>query len=179
MTPARSAPIFSRSDTTAAGRAAAQRFSTRCEPRLALVSVGAGNSYHLPTPTVMRALAAHGAQVLRTDHLGTIVVRTDGHRIFVEAAGETWELSRTFAPSSRRRPLIGEPTTLPAELVASYPELATRAVASRRPARARRRVVSRSAIGVGDHTVADDLAGARRAAVGRIALARAATRPPV
>ena len=64
-------------------------------PRLALVSVGSGNSYHLPTPGVMRALAAHGAQVLRTDRLGTIVVRTDGRRILIDAGGDTWELPPT------------------------------------------------------------------------------------
>lgn len=61
-------------------------------PRLALVSVGAGNSYHLPTPAIMGRLSAHGAQVLRTDQLGTIVARTDGHRITVDAAGDEWEL---------------------------------------------------------------------------------------
>ena len=76
------------------GTSSSDRFLAAVRPRLALVSVGAGNSYHLPTPSVMRALAAHGAQVLRTDHVGAIVVRTDGRRIFVEAAGDTWELSR-------------------------------------------------------------------------------------
>jgi competence protein ComEC len=69
-----------------------EAFLDAVHPRLALVSVGAGNTYHLPTPNVMRALAAHGAQVLRTDRLGTIVARTDGHRVFVEAAGDSWEL---------------------------------------------------------------------------------------
>ena len=80
------------------GTSSTDRFLSAVRPRLALVSVGAGNSYHLPTPSVMRALAAHGAQVLRTDHLGGIVVRTDGRRIFVEAAGDTWELSRDSPP---------------------------------------------------------------------------------
>jgi competence protein ComEC len=69
-----------------------ERFLAAVSPRLALVSVGAGNSYHLPTPAVMERLAAHGAQVLRTDRLGTIVARTDGHRITIDAAGDTWEL---------------------------------------------------------------------------------------
>jgi competence protein ComEC len=72
-------------------------FIDAVNPRVALVSVGAGNTYHLPTPAVMQALSAHGAQVLRTDRLGTIVARTDGHRIFVDAAGDTWELSRESA----------------------------------------------------------------------------------
>lgn len=73
-------------------------FLDAVEPRLALVSVGAGNSYHLPTPAVMRTLASRGAQVLRTDRLGTIVARTDGHQILIAADGETWALP----PSSLR-----------------------------------------------------------------------------
>ena len=80
------------------GTSSSQRFLDAVRPRLALVSVGAGNSYHLPTPAVMRRLAADGAEVLRTDRVGTIVVRTDGHRIFVEAAGDTWELSEGLPP---------------------------------------------------------------------------------
>jgi competence protein ComEC len=58
------------------------------------VSVGAANKYGLPTPAIMDRLAADGAQVLRTDRLGTIVARTDGHRVIVEAGGDSWELSR-------------------------------------------------------------------------------------
>lgn len=75
-----------------------EAFLAAVQPRLALVSVGAGNSYGLPTPGIMRRLAASGAQVLRTDRLGTIVARTDGHRIFVDAAGDTWELPPRSPP---------------------------------------------------------------------------------
>lgn len=88
------------------GTSSSDRFLEAVRPRLALVSVGAGNTYHLPTPSVIRSLAAHGAQVLRTDYLGGIVVHTDGRRIVVEAAGDTWELSRdspTLPPSSSDR----------------------------------------------------------------------------
>jgi competence protein ComEC len=60
--------------------------------RVALVSVGAGNSYHLPTPAIMQRLAAHGAQVLRTDLAGTIVARTDGQRIHLTTANDEWDL---------------------------------------------------------------------------------------
>lgn len=77
-----------------------ESFLAAVQPRLALVSVGAGNSYGLPSPEIMRRLAADGAQVLRTDRLGTIVARTDGHRVFVDAAGDTWELP----PRSSLRP---------------------------------------------------------------------------
>ncbi|HVX40117.1 MAG TPA: DNA internalization-related competence protein ComEC/Rec2 [Gemmatimonadaceae bacterium] len=67
-------------------------------PRLALVSVGAGNSYGLPSASVMRDLASRGAQVLRTDRLGTIVAKTDGARLFVHADGDEWESSRGSVP---------------------------------------------------------------------------------
>ena len=61
-------------------------------PRLALISVGAGNRYGHPDAAVIAALAERGAVVLRTDHLGSIVVRTDGKALTMEADGETWPL---------------------------------------------------------------------------------------
>jgi competence protein ComEC len=60
-------------------------------PKIALVSVGAGNTYGHPSRSVVHALVASGAQVLRTDHLGTIVVRTDGRSLTVAAGGEQWD----------------------------------------------------------------------------------------
>lgn len=62
-------------------------------PRVALVSVGVGNSYGHPSATVMRALAARRALVLRTDREGTIVVHTDGSSIEIEEGGDRWALS--------------------------------------------------------------------------------------
>ncbi len=62
-------------------------FLDAVHPRIALVSVGAGNSYGHPSENVMRELASRGITVLRTDQLGTVVVRTD---------------SRSLSPSSRR-----------------------------------------------------------------------------
>jgi len=67
-------------------------FLDAVRPRIALVSVGAGNMYGHPNAAVLRALAAHGARVLRTDVLGTIVVATDGRGLWVEADGETWDV---------------------------------------------------------------------------------------
>jgi competence protein ComEC len=68
-------------------------FLAAVRPRLALVSVGAGNTYHLPTPAIMARLESIGALVVRTDHVGTIIARTDGRRIRVAADGDEWELS--------------------------------------------------------------------------------------
>jgi competence protein ComEC len=65
-------------------------FLDAVRPRVALVSVGAANSYGHPSPTVIRSLVARGTQVLRTDQLGTLVVRTDGRSLTVSAGGEQW-----------------------------------------------------------------------------------------
>jgi len=73
-------------------------FLDAVRPRIALVSVGVGNSYGHPSASVMATLAARGAQVLRTDRLGTIVVRTDGQRLLVDADGESWELPPSSLP---------------------------------------------------------------------------------
>jgi competence protein ComEC len=67
-------------------------FLAAVRPRLALVSVGAHNSYGHPDAEVLEALRASGAQLLRTDLAGTIVVHTDGHRLDVEARGARWEV---------------------------------------------------------------------------------------
>jgi competence protein ComEC len=46
----------------------------RIRPRLAVISVGAHNSYGLPTPGTLATLAAHGVPTLRTDVDGTIEI---------------------------------------------------------------------------------------------------------
>lgn len=62
------------------------------QPRAALVSVAARNFYGHPDPIVMRRLSDHGATVLRTDQLGTVVARTDGTHWILQAAGIRWRL---------------------------------------------------------------------------------------
>lgn len=65
-------------------------FLDAVQPRVALVSVGAGNGYGHPSSDVMHDLASRGATVLRTDQLGTVVLRTDGHTLQAEADGKAW-----------------------------------------------------------------------------------------
>lgn len=67
-----------------------QAFIDAVRPRVALVSVGAANTYGHPSPEVMRRLTAVGATVLRTDQLGTVILRTDGQRLEIDAAGHRW-----------------------------------------------------------------------------------------
>jgi competence protein ComEC len=70
-------------------------FVARVRPRLALVSVGAGNSYGHPSPLVLDRLRRAGAQVLRTDADGALVARTDGARLWAATAGGTWDVRWT------------------------------------------------------------------------------------
>ena len=74
------------------------RFLGAVHPRLALVSVGAHNAYGHPSPEVMQALRDSGAQVLRTDRVGTIVVSTDGRHLEVEAREERWPIAERTMP---------------------------------------------------------------------------------
>ncbi len=59
----------------------------RTSPRLAVISVGAGNPYGHPTPGTLAELAEHGAQTLRTDRRGTIVLDVDQNSFVVRAGG--------------------------------------------------------------------------------------------
>jgi competence protein ComEC len=60
-------------------------FLDAVRPRIALVSVGAGNTYGHPSPTVMASLTERGAEVVRTDRMGTVIVETDGRMVRLRA----------------------------------------------------------------------------------------------
>ncbi len=66
------------------------------KPRVALVSVGAGNRYGHPSADVLRALQARGTQVVRTDDAGSVVVSLDGGPdLRLETADSRWTLRRS------------------------------------------------------------------------------------
>jgi len=69
-------------------------FLRTVQPSLAVISVGADNLYGHPSADVIASLARAGAQIVRTDRAGTIVVHSDGKRITYEAGGENWDISR-------------------------------------------------------------------------------------
>jgi competence protein ComEC len=68
-------------------------FLAAVDPDVAIISVGLGNKYGHPSADVLRALALVGADVLRTDEAGTVIVRTDGARIEIEAGGDRWQVA--------------------------------------------------------------------------------------
>ena len=55
----------------------------RLRPRVAVIEVGAGNSYGHPVPATVAALRAAGARVLRTDRDGTVVIEARDGRLAV------------------------------------------------------------------------------------------------
>jgi competence protein ComEC len=59
----------------------------RARPRLAVISVGAGNPFGHPTPGTLATLAAHGVPVLRTDLAGTVVLEVSRGGVEVETGG--------------------------------------------------------------------------------------------
>jgi len=56
-------------------------FLDRCRPQLAVICCGAANPFGHPHPAAIEAYRSRGAEVLRTDRSGTIVVSTDGRAI--------------------------------------------------------------------------------------------------
>ena len=55
-------------------------------PNIAMISAGFENSYGHPHPDILARLSERGVCVLRTDALGLVSIRTDGHRIVVGTA---------------------------------------------------------------------------------------------
>jgi competence protein ComEC len=72
-------------------------FLDAVSPRVALVSVGRGNTYGLPSPEIMQEYLRRGTLLLRTDVVGTTVVRTDGHELTVLTAARQWSLPSTHS----------------------------------------------------------------------------------
>ena len=69
-----------------------EAFVEALRPRLAIVSAGVGNRFGHPHDDVIERYALHGSRVMRTDHDGGIVLRTDGHALTAEAwSGATYE----------------------------------------------------------------------------------------
>lgn len=54
------------------------------QPKLAVISVGAHNTYGHPTKEILDRLTRYQIPILRTDTHGTIILKSDGHKISVE-----------------------------------------------------------------------------------------------
>jgi competence protein ComEC len=61
-------------------------FTRALSPQVAMISVGAGNSYGHPAPATLELLAQAGAKVLRTDRDGAIAITARNHRLKVRTS---------------------------------------------------------------------------------------------
>lgn len=60
------------------------KFLERVRPELAIISVGRGNAFGFPSADLLRRLSAFNISILRTDVIGTIILASDGERIWLE-----------------------------------------------------------------------------------------------
>lgn len=87
-----------------------QEFVDAVKPQQAVISVGAGNEYGHPSQKVVERLKSAGAQVLRTDEVGTIIFASDGQTLTrLAASNEPFYVgnrnSRLFhRPSCKNQP---------------------------------------------------------------------------
>lgn len=58
-------------------------FLKRVNPKYAVISVGEGNKYDHPSPSVINKLEQAGVEIYRTDLLGTIIFRSDGQSLSI------------------------------------------------------------------------------------------------
>ncbi|MCA1675173.1 MAG: MBL fold metallo-hydrolase, partial [Actinobacteria bacterium] len=70
-------------------RYTAEEFLAAVRPRVAMISVGAGNSYGHPSKHVLDALAAAGSRTVRTDLNGDVAVTAGRRDLAVVARGPT------------------------------------------------------------------------------------------
>lgn len=80
-------------------RYTAEEFLTAVRPRVAMISVGAGNSYGHPSREVLDALAATGSRIVRTDVNGDVAVAAAGNGLQVVARGEASGPAPSFRSS--------------------------------------------------------------------------------
>lgn len=87
------------------------RFLSALSPRLAVISVGAGNSYGHPRPDTLKRLKAAGAEILRTDELGTIVLVCDAKGMRREFPGKA-VYPEYDTPAEQAGKIVGDRVTL-------------------------------------------------------------------
>lgn len=71
-----------------------ESFTRSLDPDLAIVSVGAENSYGHPAPKTLRSLDRLGAKVLRTDHDGAIAITARSHQLSIRTSKSRWNFFR-------------------------------------------------------------------------------------
>lgn len=92
--------------------ATGDRFLAAVQPKVALVSAGAGNRYGHPAPGALSRLQSAGATVYRTDRDGSIVVSSSGSGITItteRAGGPVADAASPAPPAGRAAPSVPAP----------------------------------------------------------------------
>ncbi|MEO8027380.1 MAG: ComEC/Rec2 family competence protein [Bryobacteraceae bacterium] len=94
------APGLSRSSVLKIGHHGSKTSSTdefldAVHPAIAVISAGFANQFRHPHPSVIERLESRHIEILRTDQMGLVTVRTDGRRLWAESvkwstAGPAW-----------------------------------------------------------------------------------------
>lgn len=106
-------------------------FLNAVQPKIALISVGAGNSYHHPGPDTVERIRSMGTAIYRTDESGQITITSTGHGvrvntthapIAVPGTPAPWYPSGTAPPATAVAPTQDTtPTSVPVPVTASTP----------------------------------------------------------
>ena len=81
--------------------ASSSPFLEAVAPRVALISVGARNPFHHPSPIALGRLAGAGAGLYRTDTDGAVEVTSDGERLTVRRWARPAQLEEIPLPPPR------------------------------------------------------------------------------
>ena len=81
-------------------------FLSAVNPRIAVISVGASNSYGHPGPETLSRLDKAGVKVYRTDQNGTVVVSTQGKDLTVSTAKTPQVMAQPPPPASESGPAL-------------------------------------------------------------------------
>jgi competence protein ComEC len=85
-------------------------FLSAVNPKYAIISVGAGNSYGHPTAATLGRLSSHNINVYRTDESGTITMTSDGSVIKLDKSASP---IKPQAPPVVNNPVVVNPTVKP------------------------------------------------------------------
>lgn len=100
---AHTAPELLRADVLKLGHhgsktSSSDAFLDAVQPRVGVVSVGAGNRYGHPSAETLQHFTERGIPIFRTDREGTLVVTTDGRRLDVRMNAGDWSVPSRISP---------------------------------------------------------------------------------
>lgn len=84
--------------------ASSEEFVAAVVPKVAIFSAGYRHPFGLPREEVVSRYAAVGAEILRTDRDGAIIIETDGERLHYRTYGSSKSATLSLVPEETRQP---------------------------------------------------------------------------